>query len=392
MSNLGGQITIDGWADITEKGIKESEKPLIKDEEHRSLEDTYVSGYLAPRLYMLLMMSHQTLFYELDNPAYQITATQEQLEALSIYAEAFFEDDVTVDSYELSFNSQWLFEELLTYENPGTMTMKADLSNLGPIEMTVTAYARSNDISATAITTIKINGEDYSYLSLDMLKSMFRVYAAFQYEAAIIYEVIANSELQTTPEGGTFTHKLTPSSDESSTSFYGEVAIIVNEFSATGVKASYNFNNVKVHDIGEVVYTISEEGSFSLSFTGQNMNITAFSIVGIGNATESELQTVDAYINLINAYPGGQQPQESEFTYEERYNVAHAIMDLLINNTGGIETDQNSITVSADNGISNGNYTMLKGSTASMNTDTQSSLNISINATLISSEETEGKL
>ena len=389
ISNLGGQITIDGWADITEKGIKESEKPLIKDEEHRSLEDTYVSGYLAPRLYMLLMMSHQTLFYELDNPAYQITATQEQLEALSIYAEAFFEDDVTVDSYELSFNSQWLFEELLTYENPGTMTMKADLSNLGPIEMTVTAYARSNDISATAITTIKINGEDYSYLSLDMLKSMFRVYAAFQYEAAIISEVIANSELQTTPEGGTFTHKLTPSSDESSTSFYGEVAIIVNEFSATGVKASYNFNNVKVHDIGEVVYTISGEGSFSLSFTGQNMNITAFSIVGIGNATESELQTVDAYINLINAYPGGQQPQESEFTYEERYNVAHAIMDLLINNTGGIETDQNSITVSADNGISNGNYTMLKGSTASMNTDTQSSLNISINATLISSEETE---
>lgn len=381
MSNLGGQITIDGWADVTEEGITESEKPLIKDDENRTLEDTYVSGDLAPRLYMLLMMSHETLLYELDTIPEVITATPDQIEELNIYAEAFFGDNVTVNSYELSFNELWGTGGE-TYKTPGTMTMKADLSNLGPIEMTVSAYdTESNDISASAITTIKIDDEDYSYLSLDMLKSMFRVYAAFQYEAAIITDVIANPKLQTTPEGGTLTHTL--SSDEYLPSFSGSVTIKVNELSETRVEAGYDFDNVKVHDIGDVIYTISGNGTFSLSYAGQNMNITSFSIVGMGNATESELQTVKAYINLMNAYTGEQQPSESEFTYDERAAVSQAVMNLISSNitdTTKITAVDDKIVVLED--ISNNAYTMMKGSEASMATDGQTSLNISINANL----------
>ena len=305
MSNLGGQITIDGWADVTEEGIVESDNLLIKDEEHKTHDDIFVSGEFAPRFYGLYYSTINTIMFSGDS----FEAGKKDLETISAYASEIYGENISVTSYSMKaendFNNQYVD---LSYENPGILTVNATLSEYGDVEMVVHAYSRENDIMDYQIVKMLIDGEDYSYLSLDMLKSMYRVFAAFTYSNSIASQVMGSIS-PTTSQGSTYPLTLTDN-------YSGTVSVHIDELNMTAQKiaTSFNYENVKVQD--DVEYVISGSGSFSFDAMTQTSvsNVTSFNIKGIGNCTATELETANSFLKIIinSSAPGGEEPTLEE--------------------------------------------------------------------------------
>lgn len=305
MSNLGGQITIDGWADVTEEGIVESDNLLIKDEEHKTHDDIFVSGEFAPRFYGLYYSTINTIMFSGDS----FEAGKKDLETISAYASEIYGENISVTSYSMkaenNFNN---YGVELSYENPGILTVNATLSEYGDVEMVVHAYSRENDIMDYQIVKMLIDGEDYSYLSLDMLKSMYRVFAAFTYSNSIASQVMGSIN-PTTSQGSTYPLTLT-------NNYSGTVTVHIDELNMTAQKiaTSFNYENVKVQD--DVEYVISGSGSFSFDAMTQTSvsNVTSFNIKGIGNCTATELETANSFLKIIinSSAPGGEEPTLEE--------------------------------------------------------------------------------
>lgn len=320
MSNLGGQITIDGWADVTEEGIVESDNLLIKDEEHKTHDDIFVSGEFAPRFYGLYYSTINTIMFSGDS----FEAGKKDLETISAYASEIYGENISVTSYSMkaenNFNN---YGVELSYENPGILTVNATLSEYGDVEMVVHAYSRENDIMDYQIVKMLIDGEDYSYLSLDMIKSMYRVFAAFTYSNSIASQVMGSIN-PTTSQGSTYPLTLT-------NNYSGTVTVHIDELNMTAQKiaTSFNYENVKVQD--DVEYVISGSGSFSFDAMTQTSvsSVTSFNIKGIGNCTATELETANSFLKIIissNA-PGETEPTLDDIFYTlfdlgtERINI-----------------------------------------------------------------------
>ena len=305
MSNLGGQITIDGWADVTEEGIVESDNLLIKDEEHKTHDDIFVSGEFAPRFYGLYYSTINTIMFSGDS----FEAGKKDLETISAYASEIYGENISVTSYSMKAENDFnnLYVDL-SYENPGILTVNATLSEYGDVEMVVHAYSRENDIMDYQIVKMLIDGEDYSYLSLDMLKSMYRVFAAFTYSNSIASQVMGSIN-PTTSQGSTYPLTLT-------NNYSGTVTVHIDELNMTAQKiaTSFNYENVKVQD--DVEYVISGSGSFSFDAMTQTSvsNVTSFNIKGIGNCTATELETANSFLKIIinSSAPGGEEPTLEE--------------------------------------------------------------------------------
>lgn len=305
MSNLGGQITIDGWADVTEEGIVESDNLLIKDEENKTHDDIFVSGEFAPRFYGLYYSTINTIMFSGDS----FEAGKKDLETISAYASEIYGENISVTSYSMKAENDFnnLYVDL-SYENPGILTVNATLSEYGDVEMVVHAYSRENDIMDYQIVKMLIDGEDYSYLSLDMLKSMYRVFAAFTYSNSIASQVMGSIN-PTTSQGSTYPLTLT-------NNYSGTVTVHIDELNMTAQKiaTSFNYENVKVQD--DVEYVISGSGSFSFDAMTQTSvsNVTSFSIKGIGNCTATELETANSFLKIIinSSAPGGEEPTLEE--------------------------------------------------------------------------------
>lgn len=305
MSNLGGQITIDGWADVTEEGIVESDNLLIKDEENKTHDDIFVSGEFAPRFYGLYYSTINTIMFSGDS----FEAGKKDLETISAYASEIYGENISVTSYSMKAENDFnnLYVDL-SYENPGILTVNATLSEYGDVEMVVHAYSRENDIMDYQIVKMLIDGEDYSYLSLDMLKSMYRVFAAFTYSNSIASQVMGSIN-PTTSQGSTYPLTLT-------NNYSGTVTVHIDELNMTAQKiaTSFNYENVKVQD--DVEYVISGSGSFSFDAMTQTSvsNVTSFNIKGIGNCTATELETANSFLKIIinSSAPGGEEPTLEE--------------------------------------------------------------------------------
>ena len=299
MSSLGGQITIDGWANVSNDKIEENDIPLIKDEESKKYDDLEISTEFAPRFYglyyLILPAGDMETHYVFDDST---------LEVLSKYASEFFEEDITVNSYEIEINEN-ILNESCTPEDPGIITVKADMSVYGSVEMVVYAYQLSNDILDSQIMKFTIDGEDYSYLSYDIIKSMFKVFGGFMYANGVVSQIQSSEELLTHESGDYFSYSLKPGKYEwEQFDFSGKVAVTVNDLSITeNIKdLEFGFTDVIVTDYAmpeePIEYKISGSGSSYQNSNSRNVSLDFFSIVGMGEATEAELNSANTFLRL----------------------------------------------------------------------------------------------
>ena len=299
MSSLGGQITIDGWANVSNDKIEENDIPLIKDEESKKYDDLEISTEFAPRFYglyyLILPAGDMETHYVFDNST---------LEVLSKYASEFFEEDITVNSYEIEINEN-ILNDSCTPEDPGIITVKADMSVYGSVEMVVYAYQFSNDIMDSQIMKFTINGEDYSYLSYDIIKSMFKVFGGFMYANGVVSQIQSSEELLTHESGDYFSYCLKPREAEwAQFDFSGNVDVTVNDLSISeNIKDfEFGFTDVVVTDYAmpeePIEYKISGSGSSYQDSNRRNVSLDFFSIVGMGEATEAELNSANTFLRL----------------------------------------------------------------------------------------------
>ncbi len=303
MSSLGGQITIDGWANVSNDKIEENDIPLIKDEESKKYDDLEISTEFAPRFYGLYYLILPTEDMEEDMETHYVF-DDSTLEVLSRYASEFFEEDITVNSYEIEVTEN-ILNESCTPEDPGIFTVKADMSVYGSVEMVVYAYQLSNDTMDSQIMKFTINGEDYSYLSYDIIKSIFKVFGGFMYANGVVSQIQSSEELMTSETGEKFHYKLKPREyDWEQFNFSGNVAVTVKDLSIPeNIKDfEFGFTDVVVTDYimpeEPIEYKISGSGSSYQDSNRRNVSLDFFSIVGMGEATGAELNSANTFLRL----------------------------------------------------------------------------------------------
>lgn len=307
MSSIGGQITIDGWADVDEEAgaIEDSSNPIVEDDEKKSLDDMFVVSDFAPRFYALY---YQMSFMMGEENSHEFTA--EELEMLNIVASTIFDGDITFNSYSLNVSDHIISDQLMpmSYEDPGIVNVSAVTSEYGAVNMTIHLYARSNDIADSQIVKMEIGGEDYSYLSYDMIKSMLKVFGQFFYVDTLVNGIVTYPGFQVTEES-TFTLDLNNQGTEQ-VRFNGSVDISGITKNASGqTSANFEFSGLKLNDTyGDVNYTISGTGSFKVYYSQdyleiQNLDINSFNILGFGNANEAELAAANAFLNAMYIEP-----------------------------------------------------------------------------------------
>lgn len=309
MSSIGGQITIDGWADVDEEAgaIEDSSNPIVKDDEKKSLDDMFVVSDFAPRFYALYYQMI-SMMGEGEN-SHEFTA--EELAMLNIVASTIFDGDITFNSYILDVSDHIISDQPMpmSYEDPGIINVSAVTSKYGAVNMTIHLYAWSNDIADAQIVKMEIGGEDYSYLSYDMIKSMLKVFGQFAYVSTLVDGIVTYPGFQATEES-TFTLNLNNQGTEQ-IRFNGSVdisGITKNERGKT--IADFKFSGLELNDsYGDVDYTLSGAGTFTVVYNGtnypeiQNLDIYNFNILGFGNATEAELAASNAFLNLMYIEP-----------------------------------------------------------------------------------------
>lgn len=303
MSSLGGQITIDGWANVSNDKIEENDIPLIKDEESKKYDDLEISTEFAPRFYGLYYLILPSEDMEEDMETHYVF-DDSTLEVLSRYASEFFEEDITVNSYEIEVNEN-ILNGSCTPEDPGIITVKADMSVYGSVEMVLYEYQFSNDIMDSQIMKFTINGEDYSYLSYDIIKSMFKVFGGFMYANGVVSQIQSSEELMTSETGEKFHYKLKPREyDWEQFNFSGNVAVTVKDLSIPeNIKNfEFGFTDIVVTDYvmpeEPIEYKISGSGSSYQDSNRRNVSLDFFSIVGMGEATGAELNSANTFLRL----------------------------------------------------------------------------------------------
>ena len=307
MSSIGGQITIDGWADVDEEAgaIEDSSNPIVKDDEEKSLDDMFVVSDFAPRFYALY---YRMSFMMGKENSHEFTS--EELAMLNIVASTIFDGDITFNSYSLNVSDHIISDQPMpmSYEDPGIVNVNAVTSEYGAVNMTIHLYARSNDIADSQIVKMEIGGEDYSYLSYDMIKSMFKVFGQFFYVDSLVFGIVTYPDFQVTEES-TFTLDLNNQGNEQ-LRFNGSVGISGITKNASGqTSADFEFSGLELNDsYGDVDYTISGAGSFKVYYGPdgleiQNLDIYNFNILGFGNASEAELAAANAFLNLMYIEP-----------------------------------------------------------------------------------------
>ena len=311
MSSVADKLTIDGWAEIAiNTKIEQTDTPIIKDDNDRKLSDAYVAGELAPKIYGIYITSQllPEVNFNLGKTDSFKASTPEQLTQINEIVHMFLGDGTSASSFEIKGSKNTFSQPgLLTPENPGKVNIKMNLSSTGPIEIDINIFEYSNDISDSQIVRIEIGDEDYSYLSLDVLKSMIRVFGAYVYIGGGYEAVMSDisSTIGSHHAGETITCQLTPDmTDEegyyNQMSYSGTVTINVQEpvaydsitetISATG---TFSFAEVEAHDeIGDVTYVVSGDGSYDMPY----YTIEHFTMRGVGEATQEDLLTTNTML------------------------------------------------------------------------------------------------
>lgn len=300
MSSVSGKITIDGWAEVTETGIEASDEPLVTDGETDKDTDNYIANEFAPRFYGLYQLAGYIMQdYMSTDP--DMNATDEQLREISEAASKLYNQEMVVRSFEVNFD----YSESTSgsHNVPYTITVKAAMSEFNNVEMVVKIYRDTNNPADAQIVKMIIDGKDYSYLSLDMLKSMFRVFGAEMY-----FNSLMGAAFENIPEeyqGGVIDVSLSWSPEESvyyDYKFDGKATL-----SFTGNEISIEFNNVTVSD--STGLTTEEEpiryiisGSGYASQNPMAYEVRSFSLRGVGTSTASDLHVANIFMNeMINA-------------------------------------------------------------------------------------------
>lgn len=300
MSSVAGQITIDGWAEVTETGIEASNEPLVTEGETDKDTDNYIANEFAPRFYGLYQLAG-IIMQDYRSTDANMKATDEQLREISEAASKLYNQDMAVRSFEVNFDYSESASGL--YNVPYEITVKATMSEFNNVEMVVKIYRDTNNPADAQIVKMIIDGKDYSYLSLDMLKSMFRVFGAEMY-----FNSLMGTAFENIPEGyqgGIIDVNLGWNPEEPANyeyKFNGKATL-----SFTGNEISIEFNNVTVSDSTglspeeePIRYIISGSG-----YASQNpmvYEVRNFSLRGVGTSTSSDLHVANIFMNeMINA-------------------------------------------------------------------------------------------
>ncbi len=302
MSSVAGKITIDGWAEVTETGIEASDEPLVTDGETDKDTDNYIANEFAPRFYGL----YQLAGYIMQGNVLQegsTKATAEQLMEISEAATKLYNEQMTVSSFEVNFD----YSESTggQYNVPYTITVKATMSEFNNVEMVVKIYRDTNNPADVQIVKMIIDEKDYSYLSLDMLKSMFRVFGAEMY-----FNTLMGAAFDNIPEdyqGGIVEVPLSWRQNPDNPVHYDYKYDGLATLSFTGNEISIEFNNVTVSD--STGLTTEEEpiryiisGSGYASQNPMAYEVRSFSLRGVGTSTASDLHVANIFMNeMINA-------------------------------------------------------------------------------------------
>ena len=194
--------------------------------------------------------------------------TSEELAMLNIVASTIFDGDITFNSYSLNVSDHIISDQPMpmSYEDPGIVNVNAVTSEYGAVNMTIHLYARSNDIADSQIVKMEIGGEDYSYLSYDMIKSMFKVFGQFFYVDSLVFGIVTYPDFQVTEES-TFTLDLNNQGNEQ-LRFNGSVDISGITKNASGqTSADFEFSGLELNDsYGDVDYTISGNAFLNLMY------------------------------------------------------------------------------------------------------------------------------
>lgn len=297
MSSVAGKITIDGWAEVTETGIEASDEPLVTDGETDINTDNYIANEFAPRFYGLYQLAGNIMQDYMSADA-NMKATDEQLREISEAASKLYNQEMAVSSFEVNFD----YSESTggPYNVPYTITVKAAMSEFNNVEMVVRIYRKTNNPADVQIIKMVVGKKDYSYLSLDMLKSMFRVFGAEMYFNTLMGAAFDNIPMDYS--GGEIEVGLTTNYDYPEYKFEGKAVL-----SFTGNEMNIEFNDVIVLDPTglspeekPIRYIISGSG-----YASQNpmvYEVRSFSLRGVGTSTASDLHVANTYMNeMINS-------------------------------------------------------------------------------------------
>lgn len=307
MSSTAGILTIDGWAAVADTGIDQTETVLIKDDADRELSDEYVAGELAAQIYGIYYMIVYDYFdWDIPNTnsgsEFIFEADKAMLNDINTLLRSMSGDNtMTAKSFEFTQSGNLGDETAMSPENPGKVNIRMDLTSTGLIEIDVNIFAYSNDISDSQIVRIEIGGKDYSYLSLDVLKSMIRVFGSFLYISEgggfVLGSLIAEEHQAGQVVDCTLTHEETrPNNPQLSFDGTVTVNIIRPLDQETGVSGTgrFSFTDIEVHDrLGNVTYKLSGNGSYNIPFS---FTIEYFRMRGLGESTQADLDTVNAMI------------------------------------------------------------------------------------------------
>ena len=304
MSSVAGKITIDGWAEVTENGIEASDEPLVTDGETDKDTDNYIANEFAPRFYGLYQFAGSIMNQDgMSVNDAGMKATEEALKKISEVASKLYNEQMTVSSFEVNFD----YSESTggPYNVPYTITVKAAMSEFNNVEMVVRIYRETNNPADVQIIKMVVGKKDYSYLSLDMLKSMFRVFGAEMY-----FNTLMGAAFDNIPEdyqGGIVEVPLSWRQNPDNPVHYDYKYDGLATLSFTGNEISIEFNNVTVSD--STGLTTEEEpiryiisGSGYASQIPMAYEVRSFSLRGVGTSTASDLHVANIFMNeMINA-------------------------------------------------------------------------------------------
>lgn len=329
LSSIGGQITIDGWANVEDTTIEDSNTPIVKDEEPTGHPDEFVASEFIPKFYALYYWS--TLGMEGTSFEY---SSDEYLIGLNVTAYAMFGENVTFDSYKVDVTENVANEALeITYDNPGIVKVDASTAEYGDISMELHVYSRSNDIADAQIVRMEIDGENYSYLSYDILKSMLKVFGQFFYVDSLVCHIATSSDFKS-ETAYSYSHELNEVVGQLMVSGSVSVSNIVKNDNGQ-VGADFSFSGIELTDTyggNNVDYTISGEGTFG-AYIGQdefemhNIDIHSFSMLGLGPATDEELEAGNGYLNAIYIAPAESITIEMPESFHGTYTTSMGEMD-----------------------------------------------------------------
>ena len=328
LSSIGGQITIDGWANVEDTAIEDSNTPIVKDEEPTGHPDEFVASEFVPKFYALYYLS------TFGKGGTSFEYSPEELVGLNVTAYAMFGENVTFDSYKVDVTTN-VFDETqeITDDNPGIVKVDASTAEYGDVSMELHVYLRSNDIADAQVVRMEIGGENYSYLSYDILKSMLKVFGQFFYVDSLVYHIATSSvfELET---ADSYSHELNDVIGQLMVSGSVSVSNIVKNGNGQ-VGADFRFSGIELTDTyggNNVDYTISGEGTFD-AYIGQdefemhNIDIHSFSMLGLGPATDEELEAGNGYLNAIYIAPAETITIEMPESFHGTYTASMGEME-----------------------------------------------------------------